>query len=262
MEGILNDIFSLEGQTVLLTGGYGHLGRAAAIGLAAHGATVIVLGRHEEKFHERFAGCSSSIHFQACDISQTASIHAAFKVASARTGRIDALINNAFYCRGNDPEQLTDDDWAYSIDGTLNSVYRATREVIPYFKTQRAGRIVNVSSMYGMVSPNFTVYEQAPEQLNPPHYGAAKAGVIQLTRYYAAYLARYGVNVNCVTAGPFPSENTQRNVEFIEELKSMNPMRAIGKPEDIVGAFVFLCSPASGYVTGHNLVVDGGWTAW
>jgi len=261
-ERLVKDIFSLKDKTVLITGGYGHLGRATAVGLADHGASVVVLGRSEEKFRSAFDDSKRQITFQTCDMSRSESIRAAFKSVAAAVPRIDVLINNAFYSRGNDPEKLSDDDWAYGIDGTLSSVYRAIREIIPYFHAQRGGKIIYVSSMYGLVAPRFSIYEAAPGQLNPPHYGAAKAGVIQLTRYYAAYLGPSGVNVNCVVAGPFPTPATQANGEFVEALKSMNPLGRIGTPEGVVGAFVFLSSSSSDFVTGHNLVVDGGWTAW
>lgn len=261
-ERAATDIFSLEGRTILITGGYGHLGRAVAIGMADRGASVVVLGRSEEKFKKAFSDAQLTVTFQPCDVGNAASIRTAFKKVADAVPRIDVLINNAFYSRGNDPEKLSDDDWAYGVDGTLGSVYRATREVIPYLQAQRGGKIVNVSSMYGIVAPPFGIYGAAPGQLNPPHYGAAKAGVIQLTKYYAAYLGPYGINVNCVTAGPFPTEATQTNAEFVDELKAKNPLGRIGRPEEIVGAFVFLSSPASNFVTGHNLVVDGGWTAW
>lgn len=257
----MSTLFSLADKTILLTGGYGHLGRAIARGLADHGARVVVLGRSAEKFAAAL-GDATSVGFEPCDVADTASVRAALRRVADATGRLDVLINNAAFVRGNDPEALTDEDWAYSVDGTLGSVHRCLREAIPYFKERRGGKVINVSSMYGLVSPHFEIYDGNPAQLNPAHYGAAKAGVIQLTRYYAAYLARYGVNVNCVTPGPFPGAAAQRDPAFLARLEALNPLGRIGRPEDVVGAFVYLASAASDYVTGHNLVVDGGWTAW
>ncbi|HKB44766.1 MAG TPA: SDR family oxidoreductase, partial [Chitinophagaceae bacterium] len=98
------------------------------------------------------------------------------------------------------------------------------------------------------------------DSLNPPHYGAAKAGILQLTKYYASYLGSSGITVNCVTPGPFPSLEVQKNHKFIEKLSARTLLGRIGKPEDLAGAFVFLSSDAANFITGQNLVVDGGWT--
>jgi gluconate 5-dehydrogenase len=257
-----NKLFSLAGKTALVTGGYGHLGTAITAGLAEAGATVYVLGRDKSKFEQALTKIpQQNILFQLCDISDTGSVAIAFQEVQLQQGKIDILVNNAFYSRGNDPEQMSDEDWSFGIDGNLNSVYRCIREIIPYLK-ENGGRIINVSSMYGVVSPDFSIYEQSPGSLNPPHYGAAKAGVLQLTRYFACYLGKYNITVNAVTPGPFPSETVQQNEVFVEQLKKKNPLGRIGKPDDLKGAFVYLASDASSFMTGQNMIIDGGWTAW
>lgn len=258
----VNTLFNLAGKVSLVTGGYGHLGTAISKGLAEAGAKVYVLGRSKEKFEEAFQNQANvSIQFQECDVSDTQSIKNAFASVKAKEGKLDVLVNNAFYSKGQNPEALSDEEWAFGIDGNLNSVYRCIREVIPYLKTN-GGSIINVSSMYGMVSPDFNIYDESPALLNPPHYGAAKAGVLQLTKYFACYLGKSSIRVNAVTPGPFPSEGVQQNEVFIEQLKRKNPLGRIGKPEDLKGAFVYLASDASAFMTGQNMVIDGGWTAW
>lgn len=262
MSSKLSDLFSLTGKVALVTGGYGHLGTAISLGLAEAGAAVYVLGRSEDKFREAFSEHHNlQLHFLYCDISDTKTVAAAFEQVQRAQGRIDVLVNNAFYSKGQQPERLTDEEWAYGIDGNLNSVYRCIREAIPYLK-QQGGRIINVSSMYGIVSPDFSIYDESPAFLNPPHYGAAKAGVLQLTRYFACYLGKQGITVNAVTPGPFPSEQVQQNEGFVEQLKRKNPLGRIGQPNDLKGAFVYLASDASAFMTGQNMVLDGGWTAW
>jgi gluconate 5-dehydrogenase len=114
--------------------------------------------------------------------------------------------------------------------------------------------------MYGMVAPDFTVYDDFPDFLNPPHYGAAKAGIIQMTKYFASYLAPYGILVNAVSPGAFPSADVQKHTGFIAALGKKNPLKRIGQPDELKGVFVFLASNASTYVTGQNIAVDGGWT--
>ncbi|WP_230680066.1 SDR family NAD(P)-dependent oxidoreductase [Pontibacter sp. 172403-2] len=259
----MNSLFSLQDKVALVSGGYGYLGSAISVALAQAGAETYVLGRSEAKFREAFGQDKlPNLYFQQADISSTESIAEAFKYIHARHNRLDVLVNNAYYSAGQDPEQLTDEQWALGIDGNLNSVYRCIREAIPYMKQQESGKIINVSSMYGMVSPDFSIYDESPASLNPPHYGAAKAGVLQLTRYFACYLGKYGIHVNTVTPGPFPNEEVQQDEGFIERLKKKTALNRIGSPADLKGAFVYLASDASAYMTGQNLVLDGGWTAW
>lgn len=251
--------FDLKEKVVLITGGYGYLGKAITNSLLFHNATVIVLGRSVEKFENTFSK-NENLHFFHCDISSTESIIDAFKFIFGEFKRIDVLINNAFYSKGQSPEKMTDEEWEYGIDGSLNSVFKSIREIIPFMKKQKFGKIINVSSMYGMTAPEFEVYEDFPQYLNPPHYGAAKAGIIQLTKYYASYLGNLGLQVNSITPGPFPSENVQKSKEFVNDLAKHTCLNRIGKPEDLAGAFVFLSSDASDFITGQNIIVDGGWT--
>lgn len=255
--------FKLDTKIVLITGGYGHLGKAVTESFLFHGAQVYILGRDRDKFSQSFQQelkNSTNLFFEFCDISNTKEIKKAYSKIYDKTGRIDVLINNAFYSIGQSPEHMTDEEWEIGIDGTLNSVFRCIREIIPYFKTAKNGKIINVSSMYGVVAPNFEVYDDFPHFLNPPHYGVAKAGVIQLTKYYASYLGDLGINVNTVTPGPFPSLKVQKDAGFVEELEKKTCLNRIGKPEDLAGAFIFLASDASNFITGQNIIVDGGWT--
>jgi len=257
--------FNLKNKIILVTGGYGFLGTAITKAMAFYGAKTYVLGRDKAKFDHSLskltANQSVNIYFQACDISDSKSIELAFEKINEIEGKIDVLVNNAFYSKGQSPDKMTDTDWEFGIDGTLNSVFRCIKGIIPFFKATGGGKIINVSSMYGIVAPQFEVYDESPEFLNPPHYGAAKAGVIQLTKYYAAYLGHLKINVNAVTPGPFPSDTVKENTGFIKALEKKTCLGRVGLPEDLAGAFVFLAAEASDYVTGQNIVVDGGWTA-
>lgn len=255
--------FSLKNKIILITGGYGYLGKAITESLLFHQATVYILGRDEDKFTEAFKNNEflSQLHFQNCDVSNSDSISNAFKTVFEKEGKLDVIINNAFYSKGQSPEAMTDEEWETGIDGTLNSVFKSIRNCIPYFKATNSGKIINVSSMYGVVAPQFEVYDEFPQFLNPPHYGAAKAGVIQLTKYYASYLGKYNIQVNAVTPGPFPSNTVQQSTGFVQALESKTCLNRVGKPEDLAGAFVFLASDASNFITGQNIIVDGGWTS-
>lgn len=255
-------LFNLRGRVVLVTGGYGHLGRAIVGGLLAQGARVVVLARDEARFRQQFAAeqPAGNVFFQACDVASTASVSQAFRACRERHGPLHVLINNAVYSAGQQPDALTDEQFALGLDGSAGSTYRCLREILPYLRENQGGKIINVASMYGMVAPDFAAYDEHPQFLNPPHYGAGKAAVIQLTKYFASYLGPENIQVNCVSPGAFPSEGVQAQAGFVAELKSRIPLGRIGRPQDLAGAFVFLSAPASDFVTGHNLVVDGGWT--
>lgn len=257
----MNKAYRIEvtDKIILVTGGYGHLGKAIVFSLYTHGAKVYVLGRELEKF-EKCNFPEDRVHFIQVDLSKSESVVKAFREVWDKEGRIDTVINNGFYSRGQNPETLADLDWSIGIEGTLRSVFKSIQAIIPYYKVQGHGKIINVASMYGLVAPDFSIYEDSPDFLNPPHYGAAKAGVIQLTRYYASYLGRFGIQVNCITPGPFPSGEVQRDINFIDRLNQRTLLGRIGQPEDVAGAFVFLASDAANYLTGQNIVIDGGWT--
>jgi len=253
-------MFDLSGRTVLLTGGYGHLGRAIAGGLLAHGARVVVLGRDAAAFEQAFAEKPELLHFITCDVADTTSVQAAFQRSATTFGLPAVLINNAFYSRGQQPDALPDADFALGLDGSVGSAYRCLREALPYFRERGGGKVINVASMYGVVAPDFAAYADTPQFLNPPHYGAGKAAIVQLTKYFASYLGPENIQVNCVSPGAFPADQVRENTNFEAELTRRIPLGRVGEPHDLAGAFVLLSAPASDFITGHNLVVDGGWT--
>lgn len=252
----------LTNKVIIITGGYGHLGKAISESLAFHGATVFVMGRTKSKFISAFSDSSPEIQdrikFISGDVSCSKSINKAFEYVFNHCGKINVLINNAAFTRGQSPTHMTDEDFNFGVDGCLSSVFRCIREVIPFFKD--GGKIINVSSMYGVVAPDFELYMESPEFLNPPHYGAAKAGILQLTRYYASFLGKDQITVNSVTPGPFPTSTVQKDYGFVERLKKRTVLNRIGRPEDLGGVFAFLSSDAANFITGQNIVVDGGWT--
>lgn len=253
--------FDLSKRVIAITGGYGHLGKGIVECLLKHGATVWVLGRNQNKHTKAFAQTKSGkerLFFQHCDISQTSSIKEALESVFHQSRGLDVIINNAFYTSGNRSLSLSDEDWRTTMDGTLSSVFRCIREAIPYLRKSEFARIINVASTHGMMAADLEVYSDIHGTFKPPDYGVAKAGVIQLTKYYASYLGKEGITVNTVTPGPFPADRIQENQAFVKKLQEKTLLKRIGKPEEIGGAFVFLASDASSYITGQNIVVDGG----
>lgn len=250
------------GKVIMVTGGYGHLGSAICAALLKGGAIVYVAARNQEKFkkvfEEELKTSERQLHFLYCDISSSESITKAFRELINLEGGLDGLINNAFGSRGQSPYKMSREDFNYTLDGSLGSVFDSIKLAIPHLS--EGACIVNVSSMYGIVAPDFNVYQDNPEYLNPPHYGAAKAGVIQLSKYYSSLLGDRGIRVNTVSPGPFPSYQVQKDELFIAQLKKRTLLGRIGLPEELAGIFTFLMSDAAKFITGQNFVIDGGWT--
>jgi gluconate 5-dehydrogenase len=262
-----NNLFSLQGEVAIVTGGTGHIGYAIAEGLSQFGANVVIAGRDEDKCCNVAQKISSKTGNKCIgvklDISSRESVKYGFKKAALNMGGINILINNSSYSAQNSLGKMTDEEWQIGLDGTITGVMICTQEVLHYLqKSQCQNRaIVNIASMYGIVSPDPRIYGDTGFD-NPPNYGVGKAAIIHLTKYAACHLAQYGVRVNCISPGPFPDLEVQENKWFIKRLKEKTPLNRIGHPQEIKGAVVFLSSNASSYVTGHNLVVDGGWTIW
>lgn len=259
-------IFDLTGKISVITGGYGHLGSEMTRALMAWGSTVVVAGRSVEKFKNVFSEAEQEkLEYEPLDITRTESAETCIGKILSRHGRVDVLVNNAHTAKGKSPDNMSDEDWAYTMEGVVGSVHRMIRSVIPVMRKQQVGKIINITSMYGLVSPDFRLYDgdNCEKYANPPHYGAAKAAMIQMTKYYAVYLGKENIQVNAIAPGPFPKEIIQKeNPEFIELLKQRNPLHKIGRPEDLVGVTVLLASGASDFITGQVLQADGGWTAW
>lgn len=262
------DIFSMEGKVVVFTGGCGKLGLTMVKALLEYGACVAVPTRCD-RFDESYQSYrdAGKLAFIEADLSDTESTRRAFKETERIFGGIDVLVNCAAYGGGAGGkscefrlDKVPDEVWNESIDGTLSVIFRCTREVIPYFDKRGGGNIVNFGSMYGLVAPYFDVYgDDIP--WNPPSYGAGKAGVIQFTKYCAAALARRNIRVNSLTPGAFPEVN-EKNAAFIGRLSQKMMLKRTGKPEELNGALLLLCSDASTFMTGTNIVVDGGATQW
>lgn len=256
------DLFSLRGKAVLLTGATGRLGSAMASALAEAGASVVVSSRDEKAARqamERLPRVGAAEHQAvAIDHMDEASIESGFEAAEHLTGGIDVLVNNGHEPTPMDWRSITGDQFNRHLANATGYFLLARRLRDHVVGRGAGGVVVMLGSMYGLVGSYPDVYEHGAA--NPAAYQALKAGVIQLTRHLAVYWARDGVRVNCLSPGPFPGEAAPP--ELVGRLEGKSPMARMGRPEELKGAIVFLASDASSYMTGHNLVVDGGWTAW
>ncbi|MFC1644083.1 SDR family oxidoreductase [Candidatus Omnitrophota bacterium] len=261
----INKLFSLKDKVAIVTGGAGHLGAAISESLAEAGAKVVVAGRNLEKAVKKADELSKKYNTECMglvmDISSLSSVKNAMKEIKKKMKKIDLLVNNAYFSGSGRIESMSEKEWAKGIDGTVSGVFRCSQAVIPYMAKAGGGAIINIASMYGMVSPDPSIYDNTGFN-NPPNYGAGKAAIIQFTRFEACHLADKNIRVNSISPGAFPDKKVQSDKKFISKLKKKIPARRIGEPNDIKGAVLFLASEASSYVTGVNLIVDGGWTAW
>lgn len=259
------DLFRLDGRTALVTGGAGYLGSQISEALAELGAGVLVASRNSGKCRRFAASLAERWSVPArglqLDLTDPASIRRCVEHAEEAAGGFDVLVLCAWSGRKNTWESIGDEDWDHDVEVCLNGVFRMVKAAFPVLERRR-GVVLTIGSMYGHVAPDPRLYENVP-QANPPSYGAAKAGVIQLTRYLASFLAPHGIRANCISPGPFPFPGTAReHPEFLARLESLSPMGRIGRPHEVKGAAALLCSDAGRYITGQNLCVDGGWTIW
>ncbi len=263
----LADLLSLKGKTALIVGGAGLLGGEISHAFAELGAELFIASRDIEKcrtfiggIEKRYPGAKAQAF--AVDITDAASIkRLVADVAATTGGSLDILVNSGWSGRKNSFESISDQDWDLDIEVCLNGVFRTVKAAVPLLKKKR-GNILTIASMYGHVAPDYRLYD-GDKFVNPPSYGAAKAGVLQFTRYLASFLSPDGIRANCISPGPFPFESTQQaSPDFIARLSAKNPLNRIGNPHELKGAAALLCSDAGSYITGQNICVDGGWAIW
>jgi gluconate 5-dehydrogenase len=266
MSKSLHQLLCLKGKTAVITGGAGYLGTAISETLAELGANLVVASRDqsnsEKKCEEiqKLTGGSVKAVALELDVLNKDAPAEFFARVHEHFDAVDILVNNAWSGNKNSWESITNEDWEHDIDMSLNSVFRLTKAAFPDLKATR-GVILNIASMYGHIGPDYRIYD-GKEFANPPSYGAAKAGVIQFTKYLASFLSPHGIRVNALSPGAFPHPPTQKHEAFMEKLGSKNPMNRIGQPDELKGAVALLCSDAGSYITGQNLCVDGGWAIW
>lgn len=233
---------SLDGKVAVVTGGTKGIGEAIADRLAEMGAKVVVCARQKSETRHRFV---------KADMCVSGDCKGMVEEAVREFGRVDILVNNAGIYPFKPFLEMTEDEWKEVLDVNLNGVFRCTKAAVPHMIKQGGGKIVNVASIAGIIGfPGLA------------HYCTTKAGLIGFTRTLALELAPKKINVNAVAPGAIRTPGTEGMLASGEEgfLKSI-PWGRIGEPRDIANAVAFLCSDESDYVTGHTLVVDGGWTS-
>lgn len=242
----------VKDKVIIVSGGSGLLGKPMISHLKENGAVTINAEINiETNLNEGT--------FQ-CDITNEQSVDLLINSVIEKYGRIDGFVNNA-YPRTKDWsikfEEIPLQSWKENVDMQLNSVFMICQKVLRHMKSQQSGSIVNIASMYGVVGNDFTIYEGFGGT-SPAAYSAIKGGVINFTRYLASYYGKDNVRVNCVSPGGIIDK---QHPSFIERYEYKSPLKRMGKAHEIAPAVTFLLSDEASFITGHNLMVDGGWTA-
>jgi gluconate 5-dehydrogenase len=274
-----SELFSVSGKTVVLTGASGFLGRTLVRTMLANGARVVALGRSERLLSEaegwsaEFGTGSVSVH--RLDMYDLPMLSRTLDRIVEQEQSIDVLVNNAhelgpstgFNVPEGSLEGATLDTWMRNLTGGVYWAALTTQKLGAKMKQQRAGSIVNISTMYALVAPRPQLY-QGTEFINPPGYSASKAALLSFTRYVASFWGPYGIRANAILPGPFSNTEdpaganaVQQDSAFLERLRGFTCLGRIGKPHELAGALLFLASDASSFVTGQAIVIDGGWTA-
>jgi NAD(P)-dependent dehydrogenase (short-subunit alcohol dehydrogenase family) len=243
----------LENKIIIITGGNGLIGKSIVSYLKHQKAIVINAEINIETDIE-----SGNVY---CDITNDESIFDLINLVLAKYGRIDGLVNNA-YPRTSDWgtkfENVSGESWRKNVDMQMNSVFVISQKVLEVMKKQNSGSIVNITSIYGVVGNDFTVYDNTNGMTSPAAYSAIKGGIINFTRYLASYYGKFNIRVNCVSPGGIFDN---QNENFVKNFEQKVPMKRMGKPSDISPSVSFLLSDESLYITGQNIIIDGGWTA-
>lgn len=254
----MTDMFSLKDKVVVITGGHGLLGSQMIMACRRQGATIINFDLDKKKLSESLP---EGVYFYCCDISQEDSVSQAVQAVIRDLGRIDVLVNNAYPRNkewGRVFEEITLRSWCENVDSHLGGYFNVSRQVIREMVKRKSGSVINICSIYGMVGPDFSVYEGTGMTM-PAEYAAIKGGLINFTRYLATYFGKHNIRVNAISPGGISNKQDPR---FVERYVQKVPLGRMATSEDISGALIFLASDASQYVTGQNIAVDGGWTSW
>jgi len=264
----LRDLMDLSGRVAIVTGGAGHIGRAMCAALGELGAVVVVADVNADAAAAAAASVADSTGAKtlplAVDLADEAAIRDLPTAVLDRFGRIDVLVNNAAFVGTSGLtgwvvpfEQQSVDTWRKAMDVNLTAAFALTQACAPALAAHGRGSVVNVASIYGVVGPDMGLYA-GTAMGNPAAYAASKGGLIQLTRWLSTVLGPT-IRVNCLSPGGVERGQAEA---FRDRYVERTPLKRMATEEDFKGTLAWLASDLSAYVTGQNIMVDGGWTVW
>lgn len=203
----------------------------------------------------------NTLEYFVCDVTKSEDFKKIVENVINKYGRIDILVNNAYGKQDLELQEITKESWNHAMEIMLNHYFTCINEVSPYLLKVQNGSIINITSIYGFLGTDQRVYAPLNKK-TPPYYSVAKGGILQMTRYFATLWAENGIRVNAISPGVFPPKKGPEKSDYMHELTTRIPMGRIGQPENLAGAVILLASDASSYITGQNIVVDGGWSVW
>jgi gluconate 5-dehydrogenase len=260
----VQSLFDLTGRVAIVTGGGTHLGRTMAEALGELGAAVCLASRDGGRCGRAAAelrGAGIDAVGVACDVTVESEVDELVRRVTAERGRLDVMVCNAggAFTTTYLPDASVDElrrTLDLNVTGTYVCAQAAARAMIP----RRSGRIVTLGSIHGSLGADKRLYAGLDYQRSGPPYQAAKGAIVNLTRALATELGEHGITVNCLSPGQIPAPGT--DLAFVERCRLANPLARTGTPADLRGAVALLASDAGAWMTGHNLVVDGGWSVW
>lgn len=262
-EPSVQQLFDLTGRVALITGGSGHLGHSLSRAIAEAGATVVVASRDRQRAQsvvEELPSPHGAVHHSIeLDQMDEESIRSGFASAVSAAGQVDILINNGQQGHALDLTNVTAEEFNKDLQNATGYFLLARHLRDHVVRRSASGSIVMIGSMYGVVGSYPDAYDGICGA-SPVQYHTLKGGIVHMTRHLAVYWAKDKVRVNCLSPGPFPSEKAPP--AMVERLKLKSPMNRMGMPHELKGPLLMLVSDAGSYITGQNLLVDGGWTAW
>jgi len=262
----MRNIFSVKGKVALITGGAGLLGHQFAKTLAEHGANVVLSDLDVDSCAEKAVELSSdNIETMQLDVTSKENWESVTLSVFEKYGSLDILVNSAAYTNKTKVdsfnktfENTTLEAWNQMIDVNLTGSFLGCQSVVKYMQKNNGGSIINMSSLYGVVSPNHKMYP-GTNIVQPVAYTVSKHGIMGLTKYAATWLADKGIRVNSITPGGIFDNHSDL---FLERFGQLSPSGRMSQKEELDGALLYLASDASSSVIGQNIVVDGGWTVW
>ena len=249
-----NNIFNLKGKVIVVTGSNGQLGRAICSFFKKLGSIVLELDLKTSR---------KKSNFYHIDITVKENVKSVLNKIFDAYGNIDVLINNAGVSTFENFEKRTDEKFDWVMDVNLKGTFNCIQQYVNVFdnRKQKSGSIINIASVYGIVSPDFRIYS-TNDRKNSEVYGATKAGIIQMNKYFAVHLADRNIRCNSVSPGGIYNTENPQSDDFISNYSLRCPMKRMANTEEIIGAIAYFASDLASYTTGQNIAIDGGMSCW